>query len=195
MGARNHEGDTMRLMIVAAGAVALAGCANVPILDRFDRGQSEPVDASAPTPLMPGDGVEGGAAPAGVETAALPPAGDVTAPPRSVTTTAAALDTVSEAEKAEATQIAAAATAAVSGAGPLGETVVSLGDPADGGLWVKTTLVSSDTPGTVTASSGEAVAVTLRPLPGEGGAQISLSALQALGLPLVGLHPVTLARR
>ena len=60
---------------------------------------------------------------------------------------------------------------------------------------MKTALVTAETPGTVRTSDGEAIAVTLRPLGGAGGAQISLSALRALGLPLVGLHPVTLAAR
>ncbi len=77
--------------------------------------------------------------------------------------------------------------------GDLGRETVSLGDPTDLGLWVKTGLVSSNTPGTVTAANGETVAVTLRPLDGAGGAQISLPALQALGLPPAGLFPVTLA--
>ena len=183
----------MRLITTAtAAALLLSGCAQVQ--DRLSglRGgaqQEEPVvagaaDPDAPLPLPD----------AAVETAALPApeaAPNVAAPPSSVTTSAAALDTVSEAEKQEAVAAAAAAPAT----GPLGETVVSLGDPADAGLWVKTSLVTSDTPGTVTTSTGKSAAVTLRPLEGAGGAQISLSALQTLGLPLVGLHPVTLARR
>ena len=113
------------------------------------------------------------------------------APPPGVTATAASLDTVSEAEKAEARAVAAAAPAG----GTLGEETVALGDPTDAGLWVKTGLVTAEVAGTVRTAGGEAVAVTLRPLGGAGGAQISLSALQALGLPLAGLHPVTVARR
>ena len=114
---------------------------------------------------------------------------DVTAPPRGVTTTVASLDTVSDAEKAEARAAAAADAGAA-----LGTETVSLGSPTEPGLWVKTALVSEDTPGTVRTGGGDAVAVTLRPLEGAGGAQISLSALQALGLPLAGLHPLALAR-
>ncbi|WP_281825270.1 D-galactarate dehydratase [Jannaschia rubra] len=123
------------------------------------------------------------------------PSGQTTAPtPRPVlqgpSTSAAALDTVSEAEKAAARQAAASAPAG----GELGQATVALGSPTDPGLWVKTSLVTQDTPGTVRTGAGDAIAVTLRPLGSDGGAQISLSALQALGLPLAGLHPVTLAR-
>ncbi|WP_299817197.1 hypothetical protein [uncultured Jannaschia sp.] len=110
---------------------------------------------------------------------------------RGPSTSAAALDTVSDSEKAEAR---AAAQAAPAG-GELGQVTVSLGDPTDGGLWVKSDLVAEEVPGTVRTGAGDAIAVTLRPLGSEGGAQISLSALQALGLPLAGLHPVVLIRR
>ena len=110
---------------------------------------------------------------------------------RGPATSAAALDTVSDREKAEAR---AAAQAAPAG-GELGQATVALGDPTDGGLWVKSDLVQAETPGTVRTGAGDAIAVTLRPLGSEGGPQISLSALQALGLPLAGLHPVELARR
>ncbi|MBM2577092.1 hypothetical protein JQC91_12360 [Jannaschia sp. Os4] len=183
----------MRLATTATvTALLLSGCAQVQ--DRLSGlragQQEEPVavapgaDPNAPLPLPEG----------AVETVTLPTpdaAPNVAAPPSSVTASAAALDTVSEEEKQEAV----AAAAAPAAGGPLGETVVSLGDPADAGLWVKTSLVTSDTPGTVTTSGGKSAAITLRPLDGAGGAQISLSALQTLGLPLVGLHPVTLARR
>lgn len=123
-------------------------------------------------------------------TPVVAPSGNtVVAPPRAVTSTVGALDTLSEAEKAEARN-----EAENSAGRALGEVTVSLGNPADTGLWVKTALVSEEVPGTVTTASGESVAVALRPLDGSGGAQISLSALQALGLSLAGLHTVTLAR-
>ncbi|TFL17965.1 hypothetical protein DR046_12460 [Jannaschia formosa] len=111
------------------------------------------------------------------------------APPSTVTASAEALDTVSEAEKEAAREAAAASTG-----GELGTVTVSLGDPAEPGLWVKSGLVSSEQPGTVRTGDGEAISVTLRPIgSGSGGPQISLAALRALGLPITGLHPVTLS--
>lgn len=110
------------------------------------------------------------------------------APSAAPTRTAAALDTVSDAEKAAARATAAAATSD----GVLGEVTVALGDPSDAGLWVKSGLVSAATQGTVRTGSGDAIAVQLRPLGSDGGPQISLGALRALGLPLTGLHSVTL---
>ncbi|MEM9795438.1 MAG: D-galactarate dehydratase [Pseudomonadota bacterium] len=150
------------IRLVLPPALMLAGCAQLP----FPGGRGD-----APPP------------PASV--VAAPQAGIATPTGRS----AAVLDTVSEAEKAEAR--AAAETGPVGGI--LGETVVALGDPGDPGLWVKTDLIGRDTPGSVRTGSGDAIAVTLRPLGSDGGAQISLSALQALGLPLTGLHLVTVA--
>ncbi|SDZ26989.1 hypothetical protein SAMN05444004_10929 [Jannaschia faecimaris] len=150
--------------------VALMGCANLPLLDRLPgRGAGAPVDAVAAPP---------------------PQATTVISPLAGPATTVASLDTVSEAEKEAARQAAAVAPAG----GELGMVTVSLGSPSEPGLWVKSALVTEDTPGTVRTGDGDAIAVTLRPLGGAGGAQISLSALQALGLPLAGLFPVTLAR-
>lgn len=73
--------------------------------------------------------------------------------------------------------------------------VVALGDPSDPGLWVKTALVGADTPGRVVTANGRTLDVTLRPQPqgADGGAQISLAALQALRLPLTALTPVTVS--
>ena len=143
--------------------LALLGCAQLPI------------GANAPGPAA-----GSAAAPQGTTTI-----GPLTGP----TATPASFDTVSEAEKDAARQVAAAAPSG----GELGTVTVALGSPAETGLWVKSALVSEDTPGTVRTSDGDAIAVTLKPLGGAGGPQISLSALQALGLPLVGLFPVTLA--
>jgi hypothetical protein len=157
-----------RLAAVVALASLLGACAENP----FARPEAEPVSAPAPTP-----------APAPEVTAP-------TAPPAAVASAPAALDTVSEEEKQAARDTAAAAPSG----GTLGEVTVALGDPSDPGLWVKSSLVTAERQGTVRTGGGEAIAVTLRPIGGgDGGAQISLSAMQALGLPLVGLHPVTLS--
>jgi hypothetical protein len=74
--------------------------------------------------------------------------------------------------------------------GRLGTTVASLGPPADAGLWVETPLVHVVMQGRVEdKATGRIVAVELRPSGGEpgSGSQISLAALQALGLPLTAL--------
>ncbi|PWJ12521.1 hypothetical protein [Jannaschia seohaensis] len=133
------------------------------------------------------------------EEASTPPPQAASAPERTpapvarpdvATAAPEAFDTVSEAEK-EAARVAA--QSAPTG-GELGRVTVSLGDPADPGLWVKSALVTSEQPGTVRTETGEAIAVTLRPIgDGAGGPQISLPALRALGLPITGLHPVILS--
>jgi hypothetical protein len=85
---------------------------------------------------------------------------------------------------------AAALTAVVpTASGLLGTTVASLGDPASPGLWLETSLVSTETPGRVTITGGRSADVTLRPSGGAAGAgsRISLAAMQALGLNLTSL--------
>jgi hypothetical protein len=77
-------------------------------------------------------------------------------------------------------------------AGEIGETVVSLGNPAEPGMWLKTPLVTQRSQGRVRSADGKIVAVTLIPLDAEEGAgsRLSLSAMQALGLGLSDLAPV-----
>ena len=158
--------------------LVLAACAENP----FARSGTASAPASTPA-----------SAPATASAPAPTPAPQVTpptAPPRAVASAPEALDTVPEAQKEAAREAAEAAPAG----GELGQVTVALGDPADAGLWVKSSLVDTERQGTVRTGGGEAIAVTLRPLgSSDGGAQISLSAMQALGLPLVGLHPVTLS--
>ena len=169
-----------RLTAALTLAALIGGCAQLPLPDLLRpkgaetaasvaaEADAEAVDPGLPEPLP---------------TAAAP------VPPAQVAAAPAALDTVTEAEKD-----AARATAAASTGGVLGDVTVALGDPADPGLWVKSALVTSEQPGTVRTGGGDAIAVVLKPLgSGAGGPQISLAALRALGLPLTGLHPVTLA--
>lgn len=75
----------------------------------------------------------------------------------------------------------------------LGEIIVSLGNPADIGFWLKTSLISKQSTGRVRhIASGKSVNVTLFPLDGQAsGSQISLSAMRALDLPLTSLSSVT----
>lgn len=74
--------------------------------------------------------------------------------------------------------------------GRIGTTVASLGDPGEGGFWLKTPLVSQPTPGRVVyVTSGRSVQVELRPIdgPSGGGSQISMAAMRLLDAPLTGL--------
>lgn len=90
---------------------------------------------------------------------------------------------------------ASADASAVSGAGKmLGSQIVSLGDPTEPGLWVKTDLVQAEQLGTVAIAGGQPLQVTLRPLEGSGNPQISLAALRLLGASLTALPEVTLSR-
>ena len=75
----------------------------------------------------------------------------------------------------------------------LGETIASLGNPAETGFWLKTNLVNSITNGRLLdQASGKSVNVTLIPDGGSGTAgQISISALRFLELPLMALPKLT----
>jgi hypothetical protein len=96
------------------------------------------------------------------------------------------LDTATAAEKA-----AALAPAAVR-AQALGTAVASLGDVTEPGFWVKSPLVAVQGPGRIElAATGQSAAVTLIPV-SEGGTEVSLSVLRALGVPLTDLPEVTL---
>ncbi|GFE65773.1 D-galactarate dehydratase [Litoreibacter roseus] len=94
----------------------------------------------------------------------------------------ASLDTTTAAQRAQATQ-------PTSGGQALGQTVASLGDPTDAGLWLRTPLVTAETPGRVETATGNSVRLTLIPIEGEAsaGSRISLSAMRALGLNLTDL--------
>lgn len=119
------------------------------------------------------------------------------APPPAATTTAAtsvlqggaqtvaALDTTTAAEKA-------AAAAPATGGGKLGSTVASLGDATEGGFWIKTPLVKAAAKGrVVNPANGKSANVDLQPLAGGGaGSQLSLAAMQALGVSLTDLPDI-----
>lgn len=78
--------------------------------------------------------------------------------------------------------------------GKIGTTVASLGDAAQGGMWLKTPLVKGAGQGRVVdAATGKSVAVQLIPLAGPvtGGSQISLKAMQALGVGLTEMPKLT----
>jgi hypothetical protein len=148
--------------------VALALIPGCSVLDRFG---PKPAVEEAPV-----SGVE--SAPTEAPLPAPEPLGQTGA------TTAAALDQTTTAEKQEA--LAAAPT---SGERELGRVAVSLGNPAEQGFWLRTTLVTAAGKGRVETSGGQSVAVDL--LPGESGAQLSLAAFRALGLNLTDLPEVS----
>ncbi len=75
----------------------------------------------------------------------------------------------------------------------LGETIVGLGLLDRGGLWLRTPLVATEVKGRVVyLKTGASANVLLLPLPGESGSgsQLSLAAMQVLGIPLAELAKV-----
>ena len=94
---------------------------------------------------------------------------------------AAALDAVTEAQKA-------AAGAAPDSGQVLGIVTVALGSPAQQGLWLKSNLVAAPSKGRAVLANGSGVNVDLRPA--GGGATLSFSAYRALGLGLTDLPQV-----
>ncbi len=121
---------------------------------------------------------------------APPPAAPAAAPaaPAPAGQSAAALDTTTAAERTAAT-----AASAIAGERALGTARVSLGNPAEGGFWLRGEVVKAPGKGRVVAPDGRAVAVDL--IPGAGAAQLSLAAFRALGLPLTGLPEVRVFAR
>lgn len=75
------------------------------------------------------------------------------------------------------------------GAERLGGVVVVLGNAAEPGFWLRSSLVTQPRKGRVETADGASVAVDL--LPGAGSAQLSLASYRALGLPLTALPQVT----
>jgi len=97
---------------------------------------------------------------------------------------AAEFDTTTDAQKA------AAAAPPTTGERRLGSTIASLGDPSQPGFWIKTPLTKSEADGRiVNPANGRSAKVRLMPLdgPASGGSQVSLPALQLLGVSLTDL--------
>ena len=89
-------------------------------------------------------------------------------------------------------QKAAAAKAPEAAETKLGSTVASLGDPTQGGFWIKTPLVKARGIGRiVNPANGKSAKVDLIPLDGGGsGSQVSLPALQLIGVSLTDLPTI-----
>lgn len=98
---------------------------------------------------------------------------------------AASLDKTSAEEKKAALAVTASGSEKL-----LGKSVVALGPPAEAGLWIQSPHVKSVGQGRITAPNGKSLGVELRPA--TGGALLSFSAYQALGLDLTSLPEITL---
>lgn len=113
------------------------------------------------------------------------------APRPAARATAAQLDTTTPEQRA------AAAKPAESAETRLGNTVASLGNPSEGGFWIKTPLVKERGLGRiVNPATGKSAKVDLIPLdgPASGGSQVSLPALQLLGVSLTDLPTIEVYR-
>ncbi|MCJ8139071.1 hypothetical protein [Falsirhodobacter halotolerans] len=123
--------------------------------------------------------------------ATAPPAAQPSAPPPAIGAGAArsvdSYDLTSAAERERAL-----ATPASAGAERLASVVVTLGNAAEPGFWLRSSLVKQPAKGRVETSDGQSVAVDL--LPGAGSAQLSLAAYRALGLSLTALPQVDVYR-
>lgn len=158
------KGSEMRVCIAVVACLGIVGCAEIE--QAF--GAKPQVQDTAPV-----------VQPAQVETPKIQEITNTGAPTR-----AEALDVVTVEEKEQATvQVATRKS--------LGVTIVSLGNPAQTGLWMRSSLVQEPTKGRVVLlSTGEGVIVDLLPLQGDGGEQLSLSALRTLNAPLTSLSEV-----
>mgnify|MGYP006894101905 FL=1 len=113
------------------------------------------------------------------------------APRPAARASAAQLDTTTPEQRAAAAKPAEAAETR------LGTTVASLGNPSEGGFWIKTPLVSERGIGRIVdPATGKSAKVDLIPLdgPASGGSQVSLPALQLLGVSLTDLPTLEVYR-
>ncbi len=109
-------------------------------------------------------------------------------PPPPSARTVEQFDTTTAEDRAEALAVEEPA-----GETSLGTTNVSLGSPADPGIWLKTPLVSDLVQGRVEyPGNGKSVNIELRPSGGASGSgsQMSLAAMRLLEIPLTQLADV-----
>ncbi|WP_245999139.1 hypothetical protein [Paracoccus methylarcula] len=114
----------------------------------------------------------------------------VTAVTRAPSPRPAARATPAQLDTTTAEQKAAAAKAPETSEVKLGTTVASLGNPTEGGFWIKTPLVKARGVGRIrNPENGKSAKVDLIPLdaPASGGSQVSLPALQLIGVSLTDL--------
>jgi hypothetical protein len=123
--------------------------------------------------------------------ASMPAPGRIAPAPKPTANTAAAFDTTTAAQRAEAAQKPA------TGEAKLGVTIASLGDPTDPGFWMRTGLVSVESKGRIeNPKTGKSAKVTLIPTgkPAGAGSEVSLPALRLLEVPLTELPELTVYR-
>ena len=133
------------------------------------------------------------------QTALAPPVVEAPAPPPVETLDPTpppppppAARTVEEFDTTDAEDRAAAVAEPVEEGAALGNTIASLGNPADPGIWLSTPLVSELTPGRI-EWQGNSVNLELRPSGGAAGSgsEISLAAMRLLEAPLTDLPEIT----
>jgi hypothetical protein len=159
------------LSMALAAALALSACQNINFLSRSGDGAAQPEAGLArqPGPDTPRPQTRPRETVAGLGAGGVRPE---------------ALDRTSAQERA-----AALAPGPATGAA-LGETLASLGSPAEPGLWLRTGLVRQTMPGRIVLQDGgAALRVELRPsgAAAGSGSQLSLAAFTTLGLPLTTL--------
>jgi hypothetical protein len=166
-------------LIVLAVSVAVSGCAL-----RWPEWNSAPNDPEIAVQTPDADTIR----PRTRSVTLFSPVLDASLP---AARTPAALDRTSAAARAEAV-----APVSTNGA-ELGETLASLGSPAEQGFWLRTGLVDSPRMGRVQMEGGASVQVELRPSGGEAsaGSQLSLAAFRALEAPLTSLPRLTVYAR
>ncbi|WP_282028346.1 hypothetical protein [Paracoccus marcusii] len=158
----------MRLIPLAVLGLSLAGCTQM----AATMNRSEAPKATA------------------AQTAAATAVTRAPSPRPAARATPAQLDTTTPEQRVAAAQAPATAETR------LGTTVGSLGNPSEGGFWMKTPLVDAPAQGRiVNPATGKSAQVELRPLSGSGtGSQVSLPALQLLGVPLTDLPTLEVYR-
>lgn len=166
--------------------LALAACADFPQHQYERPGGTLMRDVEAPETATAVDAAD--AAEAAPLTVSAPPLSSARRGGNPLSRPAAARPEAFDRTTAE--QRAAASAPVATGARSLGTTVASLGNPTEQGFWIKTPLVSAPAKGRLLhPASGKTVNVDLIPLPGpaSGGSQVSLPALQMLGVSLTDL--------
>jgi hypothetical protein len=173
----------MRMVLLILATIALAGCARGPLAGLFEaRDETRAADPGpvVTRPLAREDTDDGAGGPDEPVLSGTPPP--------STARTGDGFDTTTQAERASA-----AAPEPLAGERRLGETVASLGDPAQPGFWLETPLVKEQMQGRVLfPATGKSAQVTLIPIDGPetAGSRLSIAAMRLIGAPLTALPTI-----